>query len=128
MGPEALKAIHEAADYCAKLAAVEHAHIVGDSENLDTLLSGVDLIDARLTANKLYAIHALWSAVQDRGGSSAPHATDAAGDAAVPLSVAPPAHKTPAAHDGESEQATAPTIYPQVTHIGDNWSRKAPCA
>lgn len=42
-----------AAGYVAKLAAVEHAHILGDEQEIDYLLSGVDPIDARFVANQL---------------------------------------------------------------------------
>ena len=117
------RALEEASHYCAKLAAVEHAHILGDEETVDLLLSGVDPIEARLTANVLQSLWRLWSALPEpaRGGP----------DGLVPGSrKAPSPHKVaavPSSVDG-NEQPSAPNIFPQVTHVGDNWSRKAPCS
>lgn len=54
-----------AADYCARLAAVEHAHILGDSEEVDHLLSNVDPIDVRHVANVLRSLEQ-----EIRGGTS----------------------------------------------------------
>lgn len=62
---EYTQALKLGSDFCAKLAAVEHAHLLGDEETLDMLLSNVDPIDARLCANLLRALWALASLLPD---------------------------------------------------------------
>lgn len=115
IGPEALKALEEGAHYAAILAAVDHAHVADDKDELHRLLDNVDPIEARLTANKLLVIHAFHT--QDRGGTTDDSETHQPGGCSDnPSSIT--------ATDG---WPTAPSIYPQVTHIGDNWSRKVPC-
>ena len=107
----------QGADYCARLAAVEHAHILGDYAELDLLLSSVDPIDARHVANVLRTLAlSLRSGTDGTGrvalaeGGASPFPSRATSDQQVPP-------------DG---QATAPSN--PVTHIGDNWSRKVmPC-
>lgn len=95
-------AISGGAEFCAKLAAIEHAHLIGDEENVDTLLSTVDPIDARLCANQLRALAMVWDVLttsrEDRGRSTE----------APPLN----ASTTPAAHTEGSERATAPIPFP----------------
>lgn len=123
IGPEALRAIDEGADYSALMAAVVQAHISEDATELHRLLDAVDPIEARLTANKLrvvYYYHANSGAVPGRPSSDAarPHG----------LSVLPQSPMTPATavrDDGPSEQATAPVL---TSPWFDNWSRKVPCA
>jgi len=97
--------IERAAGYCARLAAVEHAHILDDEQEISTLLDGVDPIDARLCANTLRVLATTLRGVTTGAGGFPPSPTTS-----------------------DSDQASAPN-YPEVTHIGDNWSRKVtPCA
>ena len=99
-----LDTIDQAADYVAKLAAIEHAYITDDEDTLSYLLGDVDPIDVRHTANLLKTL-----AANLRGG---------------PTEL--PAPTTPVPTPPGTEQATAP-LY-SVTHVGDNWSKRVPCS
>lgn len=110
MSGEAIDILERAGDYCAKLAAIDHAHILGNTEEFDYLLSGVDPIDARLCANVLREL-----ANELRGGSSSASAGD------VPAATA----TLPAPSDGAvtlaasgGTRATAP----------EQFSVKVPCS
>lgn len=93
--------LDSAADYAAKLAAIDHAYILGDRPELDYLLSGVDPIDARLVANKLRGL-----ANELRGAT----------DDADPLASSPGAAPASA-----QAQASAPVVSLET------YSRKVPC-
>lgn len=99
---EMAEAIRLGAEFCGKLSAIEHAHLTGDEENVDLLLSGVDPIDARLAANLLTSLWQVWEILsrEDRGRST---------EGVSPV-IAPPT--TPAAYDDGHEQATAPIPFP----------------
>lgn len=67
-----LEILEEASDYCAKLAAVTQAHIIGDEEVVDILLTDIDPIEVRQCANVLRTL-----ALSLRGASSGAGAYDA---------------------------------------------------
>lgn len=111
-----VEALELGARFCRALAAVEHAHIIEDSESLESILGGVDRIEAMLTANALQSLALLWDSLpsQFRGG------TIGADGASILPSVT-------AALSPDGEQPSAPNLYPHVVHAFDNWSRKVPC-
>lgn len=106
---EQAQMLEGAARYCAILAAVDHAFIAGDEPELHRLLSGLDPIEVRLTANTLQALWRLWQSLsdQDRGG------TNGEGNGgSPPLATA----------DASDARPSAPVV------PLDTYSRKAPCA
>lgn len=119
MGPEALETLREGARYSSLIASVVHAYIADDKDELHFLLDAVDPIEARHTANKLRVVYDFHA--PDRGST-----TDSETDDGLSLTVVPPESRTDTTLDGR-EWPTPPSVYPQVTHIGDNWSRKVPC-
>lgn len=67
-----VQALKDAAVFCNKLAAVEHAHIIENAEEVDYLLSGIDPVEARNVAWTLTTLWQLWNVLpEDRGGTSA---------------------------------------------------------
>lgn len=120
LGPEALQTLQEGARYSVLIASVVHAYIADDKDELHFLLDAVDPIEARHTANKLRVVYEFHA---PEPGSS----TDTETADGLSLSVVPPVSRTDTALDGRA-WPTPRSVYPlDVTHVGDNWSRKVPC-
>lgn len=103
-----------AAGFCTKLAAAENAHLLGETERLDTIMQGVDPIEARLVANALHGLCLVWDTLPDidpRGGSTG-------GPLPGEPTLATACPPTTAGADGESAGPTAPSN----VYDFDRWS------
>jgi hypothetical protein len=111
------QAIEHGARLLATLAAVERAHMLGDEQEVEVILAGIDPVEVRLTANTLQALSFLWHTMpQVRGG------TDDADESGATATVAPLFPSVTAAAPPTSEQPSAPII------PLDPYLRKVPCA
>jgi hypothetical protein len=93
-------AIELGARYCRTLAALEHAHILGDEDAVINILAGVDPIEVKLTANALQALAMIWNAMPDQVRSRS--------TAVVQVASGPLPPDGSAAHDGEQPSAPIP--------------------
>lgn len=113
------EALELGARACRTLAAVEHAHILGDEEAFDSILAGVDPIEVKLTANALDALVLLWRSLpsQLRGGTPGVHPDDETSSGSIL-----PSHVTAApSPPGDGEQSPAPIPLHE-------YSKRVPCA
>lgn len=63
------QALKDAAEFCNKLAAIEYAHLLENTDEIDYLLSNVDPIEARNVAWTITTLWQLYNVLpEDRGG------------------------------------------------------------
>ncbi len=109
------QALELGAAFCRTLAAVEHAHTVGDEQDVETILAGVDPIEAKLTANALQGLWMLWKSLpQDRGRTKDAWRTGGKLDRPVSEALS-------------SAQPSAPTVAEAAVIPLDTYSRRVPC-